>query len=48
MVCAFKIRNDEVDVVGAEVVDVAELDRQCDLAQGVALYPGSMPQNWAS
>jgi hypothetical protein len=39
VVCAFEIHDDEVDVVGAEVVGVAKLDQQCDLTQGGGALP---------
>jgi hypothetical protein len=39
MVCSFKVRNDEVDVVDTEVVGGAELDWQRDLTQGLRGLP---------
>jgi hypothetical protein len=39
VICSFKVRYDEIDVVDTEVVDSAELDCQCDLPQRLGGLP---------
>jgi hypothetical protein len=44
MVCSLKVRDDKVDVVDSKVVGSAKLDWQCDLTQGMKVYPRSTPR----
>jgi hypothetical protein len=39
MVRSFKVHNDEVDIIDAEMVGGAKLHWQCDLAQGLRGLP---------
>jgi hypothetical protein len=39
MVCSFKVRYDEIDVVDTKLVGGAELDCQCDLSQRLRGLP---------
>jgi hypothetical protein len=39
MVCSLEVRDDEVNIVDAEVVGDAELDCQCDLSQRLRGLP---------